>query len=92
MHLDRLRYVTSPFIKGMICKEYLQEQMVEKIVFVPMYFSFKKDFENSIRFFKKLLSTYMLGGSKNVKIDFSNCRETSVACFMLFDLLVDELL
>lgn len=34
----------------------------------------------------------MLGGGKNVKVDFSNCRETSIACFMLFDLIVEELL
>lgn len=57
VHLDRLCYVSSPFVKGMVCKEYLQATMVEKVVFVPMYFSFKKDFENSLRFFKKLLST-----------------------------------
>mgnify|MGYP004464331599 FL=1 len=92
VHLDRLCYVCSPFVKGLIAKDYVQETMVEKIVFVPMFFSFKKDFENSLRFFKKLLSTYMLGGGKNVKVDFSNCRETSIACFMLFDLIVEELL
>lgn len=53
VHLDRLCYVCSPFVKGLIAKDYVQETMVEKIVFVPMYFSFKKDFENSLTFFKK---------------------------------------
>lgn len=68
---------------------YIEEEQAKLRVKIPRFFSFKKDYEGCITFFKELLSSYVY--SKSVEIDFEKCEETSISAFTIFDLLLKEL-
>lgn len=70
---------------------YISAQYKTKQLEVPERFSLKTDFDDSIYFFKQLLSTFFYKEG-NVKVDFSKCKEMSNANYVLFDLFVKELL
>ena len=91
IYLDRLKIVSSLLLKEMEKRGYISAQYKTKQLEVPECFSLKTDFDDSIIFFKRLLSTFFYKEG-DVKVDFSKCKEMSNANYVLFDLFVKELL
>lgn len=88
---EKLKMVSSPFLKEFERQGYIDRKYKEKIVSVPRLFSLKKNFDECLLFFKQLLSSFYYKNG-DLKIDFSNCCETSNACFVLFDLMIKEMM
>lgn len=88
---DRLKIVSSLLFKEMEKRGYISSQYKKKKIVVPERFSLKTDFDDSILFFKHLLSTFFYREG-DVKVDFSKCKEMSNANYVLFDLFVKELI
>lgn len=62
----------------------------ENVIIVPVKFSFKFNFNETVQFFNKLISVY-LGYSKNkITIDFSKCELGCISCFTLLDIYIDS--
>ena len=88
---DRLKIVSSLLLKELEKRGYISAQYKTKKLVVPECFSLKKDFDDSILFYKQLLSTFFYKEG-DLKVDFSKCKEMSNANYVLFDLFVKELL
>lgn len=70
-------------------KEFIKDKYVSKHILVPSVFSFKENFDESILFFKKILSSF-LKSPKAIIIDFSLCEHACISCFTLLDLIYKE--
>ena len=86
----KLNAVSTLLLKEFTKKGYIEKKYKEKELVVPEHFSFKVNYDGCLLFFKKLLSSFYYRNG-DLKINFSKCQETSNACFVLFDLLIKEM-
>ncbi len=86
-----LRYMlhTNNFIDYFTRLGFISEIYVEKEILVPKVFSLKKNFNETILFFKSFFSSYMIG-YKSITINFSKCEEACISCFTLLDTFFSE--
>lgn len=71
--------------QGFISKEY-----VNKSIVVPKHFSFEEYSDDSITFFKIILSSYLLSDN-SIIIDFTDCEFIDIPNAMLLDIIIKEL-
>lgn len=87
-YFGKIKNMSPLIMKELDKHNFLSPNYKHNIVVVPHVFSFKENFNESILFFKELLSSFLYGG--DVIIDFSQCQKTSIANFSLLDLLLLE--
>ena len=80
----------TKFIKELNHKGFINEKYVYRIIEVPHKFSLKKDYDGSMLFFRKLVSSYFLS-SGSVTIDFRKCEYSSIANFSLLEVMLINL-
>lgn len=88
---QKLIHDCTPLIGLLSNKGYMNDIYVCTKIPAPENFSFKENFEGSILFLKRLISTFLLGERKRVEISFQDCQHLNIANFMLFDLIVEQL-
>ena len=71
--------------KGFFSKEY-----INKSIIVPRHFSFEDNSDDSITFFKIMLSSYLLSDD-SILIDFSDCEYIDIPNAMFLDIIIKEL-
>ena len=76
-------------IKLFIQKGYLSPKYASKWIVVPSIFSFKDHYDETIVFFKSLISSYLLLKG-NLTLDFSKCKSASISAFVQLGILLDE--
>ena len=91
MFKQKLIHDCTPLIGLLSNKGYMNDIYVCTKIPAPENFSFKENFEGSILFLKRLISTFLLGERKRVEISFQDCQHLNIANFMLFDLIVGQL-
>lgn len=75
-------FLDQNFINYEYCSE-------DGVIQSPKFFSFKKDYDGTLLFVRRYLSTYFLGGS-HVVLNFSKCEESSIAAFTLLEILIHQ--
>ncbi len=88
---QKLVHDCTPLIGLLSNRGYMNEKYLCTKISAPENFSFNDDFEGSILFLKRLISTFLLGKRKRVEISFHDCYHLDIANFMLFDLIVEQL-
>lgn len=86
-----VRSFYSKFIQELNINGFIENKYAKRVVKVPVYFSFKKDYNNNMIFFKELISSYLLT-TGSLTISFKDCKESSIANFSVLDVLMDNLL
>jgi hypothetical protein len=69
---------------------FVSSQYINKTIVVPKFFSFENNSDDSITFFKLLLSSYLLSDN-SILIDFTNCESVDISNAMLLDIMLKEL-
>ncbi len=83
------RFYTK-FIQQLSKAGYIDERYKKDVVIVPKYFSFKERYDECIVFFKELISSYLF--LENVIIlDFRKCKKSSIACFSVLEVILNNL-
>lgn len=72
-------------------KKFINSKYVSGKVIVPKVFSFEENSDDSLIFFKCLISTYLLTDNNTV-IDFSICDRIDIANAMLLKIIIRELI
>lgn len=90
-HKLRLRSLYSLLLRNFRDKGYISKQHICGYIKAPNSFSFKLNFDDSILFFKQIISTFILS-NKSIIIDFSKCSKVNVSNFIFFDILIKDLL
>lgn len=70
--------------------EFIQNNLVNKVIYSPKNFLLKENFDECILFFKNIISSYILGNG-NIVISFEKCSISSIASFSLLEILIKEL-
>lgn len=83
--------VKGQFISEFEKKGFLNRSATTHEIKAPKRFTFKGGYDDSIRFIRSLISSYVYLKEGHIKIDFSNCEEMSIACFTMFHVVNDEL-
>ncbi len=78
------RLITFLKRERFVLKSYIQKKII-----VPKFFSFENNNDDSIVFFKRLLSTYMLS-DEVITIDFSLCEKIDISNAMFLEILLKE--
>lgn len=81
---------SNSFIEYMEKQDFISHNYIMKEIQVPEIFSFKKNFNSTILFYKQLYSSYLLLKYETIIIDFSSCKEACVSCFTLMDIFFSE--
>lgn len=82
-------YYTN-FIQQLNSNGFIKNKYAKKVIKVPACFSFKKDFDNNMIFFKEFISSYLLSNGY-LTISFKHCKESSIANFSVLDVLIKNL-
>lgn len=69
---------------------FISSRYINKKIIVPKLFSFENNSDDSITFFKILLSSYLLSDN-SIVIDFTNCESIDIPNAMLLDIILREL-
>lgn len=89
-YTNRLHNLFPLFLKHFEEKGFIKKEYVCSRIIVPQKFSFSEDFDSSIIFFKRLLSSFILS-QENIILDFSQCYRSDIANFMLLNVIIDYL-
>lgn len=88
---SRLNYnVHTNLISFLRKKNFLNKEYAENKLCVPTHFSFEKQNDESLFFFKKLLSSYLCSNN-SITLDFTNCQSIDISNVMLLDILLKEI-
>lgn len=88
-YTERLRNSFSSELKILESKGYVDRKYKTEEVSVPKVFSFKDNFDQTVIFFKELISSFLYG--KDVSIDFSECVQSDISAFSVFNMIYAEL-
>lgn len=88
-YTGRLRSLFSNELKILEANGFIDKRQKTSAVSVPRYFSFKDNFDQTIVFFKQLISSFIYG--KDVIVDFTNCEHSDISAFSVFNLVYSEL-
>lgn len=83
------RFFTK-FIQQLSKAGYIDELFKKEIVAVPKCFSFKESYDECMVFFKELISSYLFLESIII-LDFRKCRKSTIACFSLLEVILENL-
>ena len=78
------------FIQVLSSSQFVRQEHVKTTIIAPKFFSFKKDYNGSLLFFKELVSTYYLGNGA-VNVSFEKCIFSSIANFSLLSVVIHNL-
>lgn len=83
------RFYTK-FIQQLSKAGYIYEHYKKEVVSVPKRFSFKESYDECLVFFKELISSYLY--LENIIIlDFRKCKKSSIACFSVLEVILENL-
>lgn len=80
----------TKFIQQLKIRDYIQPEFIKNIVFAPTNFSFKHNYNETIIFFKQIVSSYFLGSGSTI-ISFEKCNSSSIAAFSLLSVILSNL-
>lgn len=86
---NRLRNFFSSELQILASKGFIDRRYTTETISAPKFFSFKESFDQTIVFFKQLISSFIYG--KDITVDFSNCEQSDVSAFSVFNLVYSEL-
>lgn len=91
--VTKLKAIMSTFLREFNDKGYIDQKYTinQGYIKIPTYFSFKYQFNDSIKVYKEFLSEFLLG-SHTITIDFSNCKHADIANFALLNICRQALL
>lgn len=87
----RVRAFYTKFIQILDANDYVSCQYCKSIIDAPESFSFKKDFDGCILFYKEVVSSFILSKTKKIIIRFAGCKHSSIACFSLLEVILADL-
>lgn len=79
------------FLQMLDESEYISSLFCKSIIDAPVLFSFKKDYDGCIQFFKEIVSSYLLSNTGKITIRFTKCTNSSIACFSILEVLLSDL-
>lgn len=80
----------TKFIKELSHNDFIRDSYTYSNIEVPYRFSLKKDYNGSVLFFKKLVSSYFLYKGF-ITLDFRKCEYSSIANFSLLEVVIRNL-
>lgn len=80
----------SSFINFLNRKGFVDHKYINNKVIAPTEFSFEEYGEDSITFFKIMMSSYLLSDD-SITIDFTNCKSIDISNATLLDIIIKEL-
>lgn len=83
------RFYTK-FIQQLSKAGYIDEHFKKEIITVPKRFSFKENYDECVVFFKELISSYLFLETVII-LDFRKCKKSSIACFSVLEVILDNL-
>lgn len=84
------RSVYTSFINFFFKKGFVNNKYVSNKIVAPTKFSFEQFGEDSVTFFKIMLSSYLLNDG-SITIDFTNCESIDISNATLLDIIIKEL-
>lgn len=83
------RTVYTSFFNFFCRKGFIDRKYINSKVIAPSEFSFEQYGEDSITFFKIIMSSYLLTDN-SITIDFTNCRSIDISNATLLDIIIKE--
>ena len=88
--LLKLLIYSKNFLSYLQSTDYISIENTEETITVPTILSFKNNQTQTLRFFKKLFSSYLDIKKRKFNLDFSECTEASVSCFTILEIFFAE--
>lgn len=85
-----VRRFYTKFIQQLNKAGYIDEHFKKEIIIVPKRFSFKENYDECVVFFKELISSYLFLETIII-LDFRKCRKSTIACFSVLEVILDNL-